>query len=362
MGSADDEARRRTRGVIAQREYRKRHASKVQALQDENRKLKDAIADIHRASQGFDAITDRLSAALSKARELAGISDATPAAAAAAAAAVADSDTEFDGAWQVARSPPVQSAQPNPSPPVADIPPDSAYRPDDGPRGGKLSPRLDYGLWLETDRLVRIMEPPSDIMPYIGEGRHTMAGFIFWSTVDYTVDLWNARSAAPATRHLDRIFGSSRTLADREYVMSMAQLRLDYKRKGYMFRKLSERFDRSAMADLYKLVRHDYETKGVPPRYWKTPAEVAGNLLGHLTPDEAARFQAVLEGRGARADEEMMRGMSAWLAQNFVCFGDGPRWSNIAVSVGLGSWIGELRKGACSGVREASPPSAEAPS
>ncbi|KAK2040363.1 hypothetical protein LZ31DRAFT_47443 [Colletotrichum somersetense] len=352
MGPADAESRRRARGVIAQREYRKRHASKVQALQDENRKLKDAITEIHRASQGCDAITNQLGAALSKARELAGISDAP---------AAADGDTEFDGAWQFAGSPPVQSAQLNPPPPVADNPPDSAYRPDDGPRGGKLSPRLDYGLWLETDRLVRIMEPPSDIMPYIGEGRHTMAGFIFWSTVDYTINLWNARSAAPATRHLDRIF-SSRTLADREDLMSMAQLRLDYKRKGYMFRKLSERFDRSAMADLYKLGRHDYEIMGVPPRYWKTPAEVAGNLLGQLTPDETARFEAVLEGRGARGDEEMMQAMSAWLVQNFVCFGDGPRWSNIAVSVGLGSWLGELRKGASAGVREASPPSTETPS
>ncbi|KAK2031967.1 hypothetical protein LX32DRAFT_236462 [Colletotrichum zoysiae] len=350
MGPADAESQRRARGVVAQREYRKRHASKVQALQDENRKLKDAIAEIHRASQGCDAITDQLGAALSKARELAGISDAP----------AADGDTELDGTWQCARSPPVQSAQLNPPPPVADVPPDFAYRPGDEPRGGKLSPRLDYGLWLETDRLVRIMEPPSDIMPYIGEGRHTMAGFIFWSTVDYTIDLWNARSAAPATRHLDRIFSSSRTLADREYVMSMAQLRLDYKQKGYMFRKLSERADRSAMADLYKLVRHDYEVMGVPPRYWKTPAEVAGNLLGQLTPEETARFEAVLEGRGARADEEMMRAMSAWLVQNFVCFGNGPRWSNIAVSVGLGSWLGELRKGGASaGVREASPPSTE---
>ncbi|KAK1962183.1 hypothetical protein LY78DRAFT_265243 [Colletotrichum sublineola] len=342
---ADDpaQARRRARGVIAQREYRKRHASKVQTLQDENRKLKDAITEIHRASRGCDAIPDHLRTALSKARELAGIGDEV---------AVAYEDMGSDGAGQVARSPSAQPAQLTPSPPAADMAADFGSLPEDEARGGKLSPRLDYDLWFETDRLVRVMEPPLDIMPYIGAGARTMPGYIFWSTVDYTVDLWNSRSAPPAIRHLDRIFSPSRPLADREYVVSLAQARLDYRRKGYMFRTLSEQFDRSAVVGLYKVVLHDWETKGVPPRWWKTPEEVAENLLSQLTPDEAARFQAVLEGRGTRADEEMMRTMSAWLVQNFFCFGNGPRWNNIGVSVALGSWIGALRKGAA-GVGEA---------
>ncbi|KAK1981142.1 hypothetical protein LZ30DRAFT_96938 [Colletotrichum cereale] len=352
MSPADAEARRRARGVIAQREYRKRHASKVQTLQEENQKLKDAIAEIHRASRGCASITDDLSAALSKARDLAGISDAL---------AAADGDTELDGAEQVARSPPAQPAPLTPSPPVADILTLLGSSPGHGPRGGKLSPRLDYGLWLETDRLVRVMDPPTDILPYIGEGKRTMAGFMFWSTVDYTINLWNARTAQPATEQLDRIFSHSRHTAEREYIVSMAQARLDYKRKGYMFRTLSEQFDRNVMADLYERARRDFETQGLPPRYWKTPEEVAGNLLGQLTPEEKARFQAVLEGRGAPADEERMRGISTWLVQNFACFGDGPRWSNIGVSVALGSWVAELRNGAA-GVREAFSSSTETPS
>ncbi|KAK1997670.1 hypothetical protein LX36DRAFT_61419 [Colletotrichum falcatum] len=354
MSSTDAEARRRARGVIAQREYRKRHASKVQTLQDENRKLKEAIAEIHRASRGCDAvIPDLLTAALSKARDLAGISEEQPAA--------ADGAAQANAAGQIARSQPANSGRLTPSPPAAHIPAEFGSLPDDGARGGKLSPRLDYGLWLEEDRLVRIMEPPTDILQYVGESTHTMAGYIFWSTVDYTIDLWKARSAPLAARHLDRIFSPSRPLADREYLVSLAQSRLDYKRKGYLFRTLSEQFERTATAGLHKGVLHDYETRGVPPRYWKTPAEVAGNLSSQLTPDESARFQAVLEGRGTRADEEMMHGMSAWLVQNFVCFGDGPRWSNIGVSVALGSWISELRKGVVD-VQGASSLSTETPS
>ncbi|KAK1569715.1 uncharacterized protein LY79DRAFT_594753 [Colletotrichum navitas] len=352
MSAADAEARRRARGVIAQREYRKRHATKIQTLQDENQKLKDAIVEIHRASLGCYAITDRLSAALSKARELADISDAPVA---------ADGDMEFDGAGQIAHSSPAQSAQLNPSLPAAHMPAELGCSPNDEPRGGKLSPRLDNGLWLDTERLVRILEPSADTMQYISGDTYTMAGYIFWSTVDYTVDLWNAQSAPQATKQLDRIFNPSRPLTDRKYLVSLTQARLDFRRKGHMFRTLSEQFERIAMADLYKRVLHDYETTGAQPRYWKTPAEVAENLLSQLTPDEAARFQAVLEGGGTRADKEMLRAMAAWFVQNFVCFGDGPRWSNIGVSVALGSWIGSLRMGSPD-AREASPLSTETPS
>ncbi|EFQ36460.1 hypothetical protein CGRA01v4_10446 [Colletotrichum graminicola] len=352
MSAADPEARRRARGVIAQREYRKRHATKVQTLQDENQKLKDAIFEIHRASLGCDAITDRLSAALSEARKLADISDAP---------ATADGDMESDGAGPIACSLPAQSAQLNPLLPAANMPANFECSPNDEARGGKPSQRLDNGLWSETERLVRILEPSTDTMQYFGGDTYTMAGYIFWSTLDYTVDLWNAQSAPPATRQLDRIFNPSRPLTDRKYLVSLAQARLDFRRKGHMFRTLSEQFERIAMADLYKRVLHDYETTGAEPRYWKTPAEVADNLLSQLTPEEAARFQAVLEGGGTRADKEMLRAMSGWFVQNFVCFGDGPRWSNIGVSVALGSWIGALRMGSPGG-REASPLSTETPS
>lgn len=208
---------------------------------------------------------------------------------------------------------------------------------------GRLTPRLDYGLWFDADRLIRVLEPPIDIMPYLGSGLHTLAGCIFWSTLNYTIDLWNSRSAPPATRNLDRIFNHSRHLTDRQYLLSLTQARVDYKQKGYMFRKLSDQFERSAMTDLHKLIRDDYENKGISAKYWKTPEEVAACVLDVMTPDEAARFQAVIEGKGTPADEELLRPLIAWFAENFICFGNGPRWSAVFVSVGLGSWIREVR-------------------
>ncbi|GKT40254.1 uncharacterized protein ColSpa_00435 [Colletotrichum spaethianum] len=335
MSPADAEARRRERGVIAQREYRKRHASKVQKLQDENRKLKDVIAKICRASRRSHALPDDLKAVLSNARDLAGINDTITA---------VDDDVGDKDAEQPTCSPPANSSQILPQSSALQSSPELSSPPDDQTPGGRLTPRLDYGLWFDADRLVRVLDPPIDIVPYLGAGMCTIAGCIFWSTMNYTIDLWNSRSDPLANRLMDRVFNHSRHLADRKYLMSLAQARMDYKQKGYMFRKLSEQFERNAMGDLYKLIKDDYENMGLPSKYWKTPEEVADNVLSQMTPEQAARFQAVTEGKGTRADEDMMRAMVSWLARNFVCFGDGPRWNNISVSVGIGSWIAELRK------------------
>ncbi|GKT63375.1 hypothetical protein ColTof4_05038 [Colletotrichum tofieldiae] len=352
MSPADAEARRRERGVIAQREYRKRHASKVQKLQDENQRLKNAIAEICRASRRCNDLPDGLRAAVRDARNLAGITDAPDA---------ADDNVGDIDAEQTACPSPEKPSQTPPTTSVTQAPFEFRFPPDDQTPEGRLSPRLDYGLWFEADRLVRVIDPPLDIVPYLGAGMHTIAGCIFWSTMNYTIDLWNSRSAPRATRHLDRVFNHSRHLTDRHYLMSLAQARIDYKKKGYMFHKLSEQFERNAMSDLYKLVKGDYENKGLPSKYWKTPEEVAGNVLSQMTPEQAARFHAVAEGRGTHADKEMMRAMVSWLATNFVCFGDGPRWSNISISVGIGSWITEL-KNADTRARGASPSSTETPS
>ncbi|KAJ0168969.1 hypothetical protein CTA2_5733 [Colletotrichum tanaceti] len=337
MGPADADARRRERGVIAQREYRKRHASKVQKLQDENQKLKDVIAEIARASShGRRVLPEDLRAALFKARDLAGIGDD---------GVGQQGDARAEEVEQVEAGPslsPEQAAHPLASTAVVrraatlEIKLPSDYQP---PSDKRFSPRLDYGLWFDTDRIIRILDPPTDIVPYLGAGRHTLAGSIFWSTMDYTLDLWNSRSAPPAVRLLDRIFSQSRHVVDTGYLLSLTQSRVDFMRKGFMFRKLSEQFERNTMADLQRLISEDHKSRGLATKYWKTPEEVAWNILSQLTLGQAARFQAVVEGKGAPADEEMMRSMITWLAQNYVCFGEGPRWSNISISLGIGSWV-----------------------
>ncbi|OLN97107.1 hypothetical protein CCHL11_02188 [Colletotrichum chlorophyti] len=335
MSSADVEARRRERGVIAQREYRKRHASKVQFLQDENRKLKDAIASITEALGGSGAtLPDNVKVALSKARHIAGITES---------AGEIDKD-QGEGRVET------------PKEPEGRVPSTSALLVAKATHGdgsasevqlvasGHLSPRLDYGLWLEADRLIRVIDPPLDIIPYMGVGTSTLAGTIFWATMNYSIDIWNSRTSPTAVNFLDRMFNHSRHLTDRHFLLSLAQSRVDYKQKGYMFRKLSEQFERNAMTDMQNLIEADYERNGQPSKWWKKPEEVATIILDQLTSEERVRFDAVLEGKGTKADEELMRPLITWLAQNFICFGNGPRWGAVFIFVGVGGWLKEIRK------------------
>ncbi|KAF9876601.1 hypothetical protein CkaCkLH20_06009 [Colletotrichum karsti] len=319
---------RRERGVLAQREYRKRHASKVQKLQDENKKLKDIIGDINKALERQGDLSEDLRAALSKARDLAGIGSSI--------------STEDEASTSNESSSGQQTEPLDPA--IEEI-----IRLDPTIAGelvptGRLSPRLDYGLWIDPDRIIRILEPPVDIVPYLGSGMNTLAGCIFWSTMNYTIDLWNSRSTPLSTKYLDRMFNHSKHLTDRQFLLSLAQARVDYKEKGFMYKKLSEQFERNAMNELYQRIKAEYEMRGQPSRWWKRPEEVADTVLSMLGDALRDRFQAVIDGHGTKEDAELLRPLVTWLAQNFICFGDGPRWSSVFVSVAVGSWLNEMKR------------------
>ncbi|TDZ67566.1 hypothetical protein CTRI78_v002757 [Colletotrichum trifolii] len=330
--SPTDAKTRRERGVLAQREYRKRHASKVQKLQDENQTLKDAISGIGKALAPVrEQLPLHLREAIGNACHVAGVSKTT--CGSHGASDESDLSSSQSESEILSRDRALEDA----------IRGTSSLSRNEVILSGRASPRLDYGLWLDFDRLVRVIEPPLDILPYLGAGVNTLAGCIFWSTLDYTIDLWHSRTQPLATKYLDRIFNHSTHLTDRDFLLSLAQARVDYKEKGFMYQKLSEQFQRNSMSELYERIKTDYEKQGKPSRWWKRPEEVAESVLDMMTPSQKARFEAVLNGKGTKADAALLRPLITWFAHNFICFGDGPRWSSVFVSVGIGSWINNFR-------------------
>ncbi|KAM0323873.1 hypothetical protein ACHAQA_008454 [Verticillium albo-atrum] len=356
----DAPAGRRERGVIAQREYRKRHATKVQTLQEENTTLRNTIADIDRALRKQGHIGDELSNILANARRIAGLS-------------VPEDNPEVSQQSETLSDVPQVQGQlqrpiPGPSPqdpfqaPQESLsfshPPQPGHYAALSAKVGRLSPRLDYGLWSDTDRLVRLFDPPEDIVPYIGDGAKTLAGALFWTCMTRTIALWKDHSKAraadaasgttttattsPAAVMLRRIFSPSTLLQDPAFLMSLALSRLDYKQKGYTFGRLQEQFQCNSTPDVAEIQRQaeDHHTaQGHPPSMWKTPDDVAAMIKSHLTEDETARMDAVLQGRGTNADATLLSVMIIALANHFVCFGDGPRWNVIYVHMALGGWL-----------------------
>lgn len=72
--------------------------------------------------------------------------------------------------------------------------------------------------------------------------------------------------------------------------------------------------------------------------WWKTPREVEEFVKRHLQPEEVVELQALIEGRETGAALAKYGPLVEALVQNFVCFGDGPRWNILLVSMMVGGW------------------------
>lgn len=75
-------------------------------------------------------------------------------------------------------------------------PPTAAASSSSQQRRRPLSPRLDYGLWFEGTSFMRLVDPPLDIVPYLGAGMYTLAGRINWACTEYLVGVCRRVAAA----------------------------------------------------------------------------------------------------------------------------------------------------------------------
>ncbi|RSL80901.1 hypothetical protein CEP51_006231 [Fusarium floridanum] len=323
---------KRERSRIAQREYRKRHASKFSSLKDENRKLRNALKKIDRVASQRARHDRELQAALAEAREIAGIE-------------------EDDSSSALTRVPSPSQRTVSPTRPVS-----TRFRFSAQPAffsvagsGNPLNLQalgLPQQVWLDTDRLVRIYEAPMDAAQYLGDNLFTFAGALYWACTKNTVSLWQAKQLAMMGKvartesNLDRLFNHSKHLRDHDFLVSLALARLEYHQKGYTHlppTATQAQWDQ-IVPDLSKQIERDYVERGETMEWWKTPREVEEFVKRHLEPEEVVELQALIEGRGTSAALAKYTPLVEALVQSFVCFGDGPRWNILWVSMMVGGW------------------------
>ncbi|KAM7204721.1 hypothetical protein V8F20_003505 [Naviculisporaceae sp. PSN 640] len=238
--AADSElAQKRERGRNAQRAFRQRQINTIRELKDKNQELTDVIEKITQQAARFSRIKnpsarDRasLDTAIQEARSLAGVPPLKPG---------NDGGAHIQGGGSlrpptsnnsVEKSTPViytTGVDPNQAPSRASSPSligsvedmifaqdfrkETAQNKEDsqwlasrqynshtdsyfpsqetGPTtaitatGGRVSPRLTYGVWFEPDRFIRIINPPGDIVPYLGSNINTLTGALFWAGLGY---------------------------------------------------------------------------------------------------------------------------------------------------------------------------------
>ncbi|KAJ4162986.1 hypothetical protein NW754_014408 [Fusarium falciforme] len=311
--SRDTPDPKRERSRIAQREYRKRHASKFSSLKDENRRLRNALKKIDRIASQRARHDRELQAALAEAREIADIEDDDSSA---LTRVPSPSQRTISPARQ-ASTRAMFNAQP------------AFFSVANGNHLNVQALGLPQQVWLDTDRLVRIYEAPMDAAQYLGDNLFTFAGALYWACTKNTVSLWQAKQlslmgkVARTESNLDRLFNHSKHLSDHDFFS--------------IFGACKAQWDQ-IVPDLSNKIERDYAERGETLEWWKTPREVEAFVKRHLEPEEIAELQALIEGRGTGASLAKYTPLVEALVQSFVCFGDGPRWNILWVSMMVGGW------------------------
>ncbi|KAI1390574.1 uncharacterized protein F4822DRAFT_154905 [Hypoxylon trugodes] len=352
--------RRRERGRLAQRAFRKRHGKATQDKHTETQKLKAAIEEIVRVVRRDDR--PELIRAVREAAEMTGsdvqISDDSP------------------GTTERATMRPALPLHNlgDLVPLIADPPPGLtastqgkvAFKnnwlnwnlnyPVSTTSGAKLdsaqtSTRPGYGNWFETDRYIRNDSPPLDIIPYLGTGMTTFAGRLFWASGEYLLHLcWqaeanekiNPRVAREANERIWNMIRHSQPLHNVRYIIALAEARREFRDRGFI-----EGNNPAGEADsgclLNEHVVADYKARGEDPAGWLSPIAVEQELRKRLSQESYKQFETALERWGSNEAEgpvaEVVQSLIQNLVTSFVCFGDGPRWHTDFVAALFGGHV-----------------------
>ncbi|KAI8960241.1 hypothetical protein F5Y11DRAFT_349708 [Daldinia sp. FL1419] len=200
--------------------------------------------------------------------------------------------------------------------------------------------RLRCGIWLDHQHYMRVCIPPDDIIPYLGPGSRTFAGILFWSIMDHTRKKCtrnHTETTALIRRALDHSKATTNwTIA---YIYAMAEARQEYKQTG----SISAQHASAAEPDLPSIIREridaDYHSRGMDPNRWLSALGIEQRVKGMMGEDSFELLEIAARGEGDICLRESLQVVKCKLAENCICFGDGPRWNVDLVDAMFLDWI-----------------------
>ncbi|KAI0145083.1 hypothetical protein GGR57DRAFT_320861 [Xylariaceae sp. FL1272] len=359
--------RRRERGRLSQARFRKRQAQVSNEMRDENQRLKDAIAQIVKKTQSSDrlALIEAVRAAASIAGvDASGFNDqvqdtdpvahmATPERA--CNARESNDVVPLDSMHIIAEKACTNNSAACLSVEASSIMTSAPSRP--------LSPRLDYGIWLDATRAVNICKPPQDIAAYIGEGQHTFAGQLYWACADYMVNLcriitmpsapspWfrDAPSTRPDAREAEqRVFQRlqhSPRLTNVRLAQALVEAHTEFRDHGYVLGNSLLAADPSQQ--LAQAVEQDFAARSEDMESWLDVPKIEAYLQRQLGTEAFSRLNKFMVRTATACPLEhtqeldleaykIIKLLIKNLAESYTCFGNGPRWRADCVAVMLG--------------------------
>lgn len=358
---------------MTQARFRNRRNQERRELLEENRQMRDAIADIVKATNCDDQ--PRLLAAVRAAADLAGVDasditkengDRQTGGGDAAISRTESNCTTETNCMRVTTSYRDPSSRPRtsvswpawlfnqPSDRLGALSSTSAT----SHASGRLSPRLDYGIWVDAGRAWRTTKPPREIIPFIGARRYTFAGQLYWACGDYLISLCRLVTAphSPSpwfndheTFRLnpqqaeDRVWSVLRhspPVQDVRLAQALAEAQREYRDTGYILSDSPACNDE--LGDLIRQeVEADYVARGHDLRTWMTISELETHVRRQLGSEAFSRLEKAIAPPSGAMDDGLIpdpdvRAISRLLiknlAESYICFGDGPRWRADSIS------------------------------
>jgi hypothetical protein len=197
-------------------------------------------------------------------------------------------------------------------------------------QGGVMSPRLTYGLLFEPDRYIRVSHPPAELMPYLGDGEHSLAGTLFWGTAELGCMILNqyqshktqSKPSSPSMAQLaDAIFGRCFRLEPQQVLVKRMSTKLRLRTSGSM-----DEYDHDASARLNYLVVQDLIQQGDALSNYLNAVQVVEYIRQRYASVTMERLETAARNRQEQANMKFMTRFVGELAVRCILFGDGPRW------------------------------------
>ncbi|KAI0850698.1 hypothetical protein F5Y00DRAFT_231843, partial [Daldinia vernicosa] len=348
IDAEDSLRRRRERGRRSQANFRKRQAEANQHIRNQNRRLKNAIEKLVNITRGDEHL--ELLNTIFDVAEAAGVDAKKPTRGIAVQPVPKDVtrnkqllmsavDGEEDIIVRGTSRDIVQKASHEENP-------GSSFT--SSPASLPSPQRLTCGIWLDHQHYMRVSIPPDDIIPYLGPGSKTFAGILFWSIMDHAQKKCT-RSHTETTALIQRALDHSTATENWTitYIYAMVEARQEYRRTG----SISAQYAPAAERDLPNLMRNridaDYHARGIDPNQWLSAMGIEGRVKSMIGNDSFAILENAAKGEGDISLRDSLEAMKCKLAENCVCFGDGPRWNVDIVDALFLDWVYKASRLSC---------------
>lgn len=336
---ADKLQRRRERGRQAQAAFRKRQTKAAVSIKEENKKLKEAIESIVQAASRDDS--PKLLTAIRQAAGVAGI-EATDLEASAASSVALSADARAGYQNHVAIIN-IQDTETGSTLTNVGIPKSWAVSP--GTWSRSYRPPMTIGnFWFDPLRSTNITTTPEDVVPYVGPGRYTLGGLLFWGVLDHVTNACTHTHHPTSCEDLRAILGRSTSHSKSlsrlrpEFILNMAKAGYRFLQDGRVDGVYATGTELSSFAVMRNMVDEDYASEGRDISAWLLPIDVERRVRRRLGRQIFGRLeQAARAPDNSQAHRALQEAIHKMI-DAFMCFGNGPAWTDNFVDMVFSEW------------------------